>query len=368
MLKAELASGRQVVGVLIGTPTWAGEGSPQSVPRGLDLPPNEVRKRLGGLRPTDRRALSRPNRPLGDLERARRLGGKLARAHLERIGGGVRPAAQGRLPGDQARESGRAGGAAGPDLLVGPGPPPAAVPRASARGDRSRSRGAGERLVLRRGGAPPVQRAEGLLRAPALFRDLLAERGLARQIWVNETNVTPWDDPVRPLPRGDFRVTLDDQASYVIQAFALGLAAGVERISIYPFVDAAQPVEHDPLGLVRADGSTRPAFDAYRAASRHFRGAGGRVTEAPDLTVVTLDRDDGRVTVAWANGPRAATIKIGARRGEALLVDRLARETIVSPIDGAYDLRLDPATTSVGPSRPERYVVGGPPLILVERG
>jgi hypothetical protein len=218
---------------------------------------------------------------------------------------------------------------------------------------------------------------EGLYRAPMQFRDLLAQRGLQRQIWVNETNVTPYDDPARPLPRGDFRVTLDDQASYLIQAFALGLAAGVERIAVYPFVDAAQPNEYEPLGLVRADGSTRPAFDAYRAASHHLRGARpGRVERGEDATVVTLDRDDGRVTVAWANGPRAAQHRVKALGGPvgsgpvgtAVLVDRQGRETPISPSDGAYELKLDPATTSVGPSDPSRFVVGGPPLLLVERG
>src|SRR3954452_20850570 len=41
LLDNELASGRQVVGVLVGTPIWAGDGAPQDVPRGLDLPPND---------------------------------------------------------------------------------------------------------------------------------------------------------------------------------------------------------------------------------------------------------------------------------------------------------------------------------------
>jgi hypothetical protein len=209
----------------------------------------------------------------------------------------------------------------------------------------------------------------GLYRAPTQFRDLMAQRGLQRQIWINETNVTPYDDPARPLKRGDFRVTLDEQASYLIQAFALGLAAGVERIAVYPFVDAAQPNEFEPLGLVRTDGSTRPAFDAYRAASRHLRGArAGKVERADDATVVTLDHDDGRVTVAWANGPQPAQRTIQPIGGSAVLVDRRGQEAPLSPSEGAYVLKLAPATTSVGPSDPNTYVVGGPPLILVERG
>ena len=38
LLQAELNSGRQVVGLLMNTPPWAGDGSPSSPPRGLDLP------------------------------------------------------------------------------------------------------------------------------------------------------------------------------------------------------------------------------------------------------------------------------------------------------------------------------------------
>ena len=40
LLQAELDSGRRIVGLLINTPPWAGDGSPAGVPRGLDLPPD----------------------------------------------------------------------------------------------------------------------------------------------------------------------------------------------------------------------------------------------------------------------------------------------------------------------------------------
>jgi hypothetical protein len=142
----------------------------------------------------------------------------------------------------------------------------------------------------------------------------------------------------------------------------------VERISIYPFVDAVEPGGDGPLGLVRADGSTRPAFDAYRAASRHLRGARpGQVDRDPDLTLVTLDRDDDQVFVAWANGPRAATARIEAAGRQAVVVDRRGQASTLTAEDGAFPLTLAPAETSLGPSEPDRYVVGGPPLILVAR-
>lgn len=42
ILETELESGRQIVGVLIGTAAWAGDGQPQTPPRGLDLPPDNA--------------------------------------------------------------------------------------------------------------------------------------------------------------------------------------------------------------------------------------------------------------------------------------------------------------------------------------
>ena len=41
LLQAELSSGRRVVGLLMNTPAWAGDGSTQSPPRGLDRPLND---------------------------------------------------------------------------------------------------------------------------------------------------------------------------------------------------------------------------------------------------------------------------------------------------------------------------------------
>jgi hypothetical protein len=209
---------------------------------------------------------------------------------------------------------------------------------------------------------------EGLYRAPIRFREIMAAHGLRRQIWVNETNVTPFDDPSRPLPRADFRVTLGEQAGYLLQAFAWALAADVERVSVYPFMDGRAAADHEPLGLIRADRSPRPAYLAYHTASRYLRGCRpGSVERGPMTTVIRLDRDDGQVSVAWANGPRAATAVMPARTQQAILVDPEGNETPVSAQADAYRLELPSATSSVGPSDPSRYIVGGTPRLLVER-
>ena len=83
--------------------------------------------------------------------------------------------------------------------------------------------------------------------------------------------------------------------------------------------------------------------------------------------MIRLDRDDGQVTVAWANGPQTATATVPARAPRAMLVDQEGNETPVSADDDAYRLELPPAISNLGPSDPSRYIVGGAPRLLVER-
>ncbi len=101
----------------------------------------------------------------------------------------------------------------------------------------------------------------------------LARFGLRKPIWIAETNAIPYDDPARRLPRGHFYATLDDQASFMIQAFAIDLAVGVRRIEVNRMVDGSDFIAGgEPFGLVRNDGSVRPAFFAYRTVVDLFSG------------------------------------------------------------------------------------------------
>ncbi len=62
-------------------------------------------------------------------------------------------------------------------------------------------------------------------------RQTLARHGLAdKPIWINETNAPPSNDPLEPpwsAPR--FPVSLQEQAAFVIQEFALAFSSGAER-------------------------------------------------------------------------------------------------------------------------------------------
>lgn len=368
ILEDELESGRQIVGVLIGTAAWAGDGQPQTPPRGLDLPLEDDGNTWGQFvrRMADRyrgridhwviwnepdvfAASSPAHTWRGSEEELARLQ-KVAYLAIKR----ANPAARVGLPGltywwDQAHHR--------PQYLERLLEIFARDPEAPANGWYF------DAAVLHLYNEP-----EGLYRAPIRFREIMAARGLTRQIWVNETNVTPFDDPSRPMPRTDFRVTLGEQAGFLLKAFAWALAADVERVSVYPFIDGSVPADHEPLGLLRADRSPRPAYLAYRTASRYLRGCRpGTVERGSASTVIRLERDDGRVTVAWANGARAATATLPARSQRAVLVDSEGNETPVTAEGDAYRLELGAAVSSLGPSDPQKFIVGGAPLLLVER-
>jgi hypothetical protein len=207
---------------------------------------------------------------------------------------------------------------------------------------------------------------EGLYRAPTLFRQLMDQRGLARPIWINETNVAPWNDPSNPLPRGEFRATLDEQASFVIQAFAYALAAGVEHVSLYPFADGEAPGE-EQMGLVRRDGSFRPAYRALQTATRYLVAVrDGRLERQSDTVKVTLRQDGGTVTVAWSTVPRSASLDLPASTQQALLVDKFGNPRQLSKTGDTYHLTLEPATANTVPGDPSAYPIGGDPLLLIE--
>jgi hypothetical protein len=367
LLEAELASGRRVVGLLIGTPPWAGHGSPSSPPRGLDLPPEHsdnawaafaramaerYRGRIDHWVIWNEPDIWDPASPLytwsGSVEDFYQLQ-KVAYLAIKQ----ANPAARVALPGltywwDVQQER--------PQYFE-------RLLDVAARDEQAPANNwFFDAAVLHLYNQP-----DQLYTAPALYRDLMAARGLNKPIWINETNVAPWDDPANPLPRADFRATLDEQASYLVQAFAYGLAAGAEHLSVYPFFDSEAPPGTELMGLVRRDGSARPAYQALQTITRHFTAVrAGRLERDGDAVKIVLQRDIGQVTVAWSAAPHPAVVSIPATTPNALLVDKYGRETPVAPTDGAYRLSLDPATANTVNGDPSRYLIGGSPLLLVE--
>ena len=110
------------------------------------------------------------------------------------------------------------------------------------------------------------------------FYGAVGSRGIPwKPVWLVETNAPPVDDPSWPVPNLTFHVTQQEQAAFIPQVLAAGLAAGAQRIAIYKMQDtegdaAANP---EPFGLLRRDGSRRPAFATYQVAMQYLSGMQG---------------------------------------------------------------------------------------------
>jgi hypothetical protein len=202
------------------------------------------------------------------------------------------------------------------------------------------------------------------------YKATLARYGLSRPIWIAETNALPYDDSARSYPRSDYRVSVDDQASYMVQAFAIDLASGVQRIEVNRMLDGPEfAAGGDPYGLIRNDGTPRPAFFAYRAVASLFAGATAERMQLSDprgVATVVLRRAGERITVVWDERPTATTIALPASAGRAMLYDKFGQGRSIAASRGRYVLQLTGARANTDPVNPKAYVVGGSPWILVE--
>lgn len=271
---------------------------------------------------------------------------------------------------------------------------------------------------------------DDLYRVAGIYRDVLAHHGLGKPLWLTETNAMPYDDPGQPREPNGLRVTLDQQASFVIQAFALGLAAGYERLAFHSVMD--RDTRDELWGLVRNDGSLRPAFVAYQTATRYLAGAqrvvfagrerpewrwppggylpnwqvylvvversgdasppptplasgtpgaaaaqaaspvpAGRAMPFPSPTTVAARQSGGavqRISVLWNGDPEPHEVLLPRLSTDAALVDKYGRLLPLQSDGDRWRITLAGATAH-SPLDPEGYYfIGGDPVLLVEQG
>src|SRR5437868_2781684 len=106
---------------------------------------------------------------------------------------------------------------------------------------------------------------------PSVCRRVMQDRGIDKPIWTDESNVLIKSAARVGAGEGPFRATMDEQASYVIESMALARAAGVQRYSIYKLEDESPENGDEYWGLMRNDGTVRPAYLAYQVAARYFQ-------------------------------------------------------------------------------------------------
>jgi hypothetical protein len=199
------------------------------------------------------------------------------------------------------------------------------------------------------------------------IRERLRARGLAQPIWITETNVAAWDDRrIRGEGAQPYRwsATGQEQATFVLEAFAYALAADVERVYLYRASDAG---EREAWGLLQVDGTPRPVERAFRFATELLGGATrARRLGGEGIERIVVDRPDARVTIAWATGPADAPLVFDAlSTAPAVLRDKIGGLGAIAPIDGRIVLSLPGASANQGISAND-YLIGGDPYVVVE--
>ncbi|MBA3533416.1 MAG: hypothetical protein H0T73_15975 [Ardenticatenales bacterium] len=231
---------------------------------------------------------------------------------------------------------------------------------------------------------------------PVFNRRILESHGLNKPLWLVESNTVPHDDPQHPLPREGLRASMGEQASYMIQSVALARAAGVERYSVYKMRDEG-PEYEQYFGLVRNDGSPRPAYVAYQVAAQemsnvrdaqYFWNGSAAPPTAGQITAllasnsnrtqfvwpgalngVRMKRGNDRVTVLWNASTVPLAVTIPSSASQATLVTKYGeRQALVRQPDNSYQVTLAVATNNTDSRDPQLILVGGDPVILVEPG
>jgi hypothetical protein len=197
---------------------------------------------------------------------------------------------------------------------------------------------------------------------------MLGNHGImAKEIWINETNAPPSEDPQEPAPvTPRFRVSLEEQSAFVIQEYALAFAAGADRVEVYKLRNGPDQSEYiEPYGLLRADDSRRPAFDAYKVVTtylRDFRSV--QWQRLGDVYAVTFDRGETTTTVLWTISRESTRFMINAIAPQATLVDEGGNTSTLTAEQGTYAVELPAATCTHGAD----CFIGGAPRLLVEVG
>jgi hypothetical protein len=192
-----------------------------------------------------------------------------------------------------------------------------------------------------------------------------------KEVWINETNARPAVDP-DVYPEGQTfrehpRTTMEQQASFIMQAYALAFAANRgARVATYQLADDLEADHDEAYGLLREDGDPRPAYTAYQLAAEQFTGFvfARRVDlESHQADYVRLTFESKVTHVVWATTDATVTLVIPARTTQATLIDIDGNRWTVEPAGGSYRVALGGALCNDPASG---CMIGGAPWLLVE--
>jgi hypothetical protein len=373
--RREREAGRPIVGQFISTPSWAsGTSDPKSPPLGLELPVDDPRnvwaiwvgsvvKRFSGL--IDTWVMWNEPDVWSDENHARQWTGSLEQYYrLLQVGYLAAKAANPKATVLLAGLTYWWDAAYGREQFF-----ERLLRLASKDPSAARNNWYFDGAVLQLYNNP-----RGLFDAPRIFGELMARYGTTKPVWVNETNVVPWDDAAAPLSRAHFRATQDEQASFLVQAIAYALAGGVQRVAMYKMLDDSPILKgvEQAFGMVRADASqsTRPIFRTFQVALRELAPtARAQLVDEGPVNRIYLEQPalGRRVTAIWTCGPQDRDVQIPALADTAMAITKFGQTRVLEvSSDGHILITLPRATANTIPGYPETYFIGGDPVLLVE--
>jgi len=252
---------------------------------------------------------------------------------------------------------------------------------------------------------------DDLVRVYSFYKDIQNRFGINKPIWLTESNAMPTDDKqIAPCDHaGDpIKTTMEEQAAYAVQAFALGAAAGFNRVGFYKIVDGNACNEPAVWGSARDNGSRRPVHDALRTSITNFAGfldaqfvPLSRIIQRwpawPDdpnsyvsnwqVYQVAFDKPGNRRVTALWNGdgrqpdpinirsvgqpqpPGGLVVRIPKRGSGAKAIDKRGQSyPYFQEQGGYYVVYLAPATATFADDPPGYHFIGGDPVLILEDG
>jgi len=194
------------------------------------------------------------------------------------------------------------------------------------------------------------------------MRGVLERYGLGdKSIWIGEMNASPNRDPLWPVERPNWQITLDQQASFLLQGAALGFAAGADHMAAYKFFDWSLEPGAESFALIRVDQTPRPALTTWGFAIEELSNVtAADFVQSPLIDAVYLHRADGDpLLIAWARTATAALLALPAD-SPTRIADQYGNMMDIAPTDGAITLLLPGAVCN----RRDRCPVGGLPVVI----
>jgi hypothetical protein len=215
---------------------------------------------------------------------------------------------------------------------------------------------------------------------------LLASYGITgKEVWINETNAPACNETdvtdyvnCNDYPGGSGQTWADgyatdyEQASYIIQSIAYGLAAGANRVFEFQLQDDGNG---EAFGMYRNDGSVRPLYQAYQLAVQYLKGyataSASSANGTEQITFGVPGPNPHRTTVLFNNTGQTATATLVAAGGPASAVSLIQQDGTQQTLAPAssYAVSLPPATDNRNfdvPWNSSDYIIGGPTMFLVE--